>query len=101
MIEECGVVVDICAEQKTDMKEEYPRNDVTPKQPVCIKYKEIPKAASEAKWKSDGSVVCVQEIVNLFLSATILWVLSFYMRCVGFYTANYSQDVAYWSVILD
>ena len=34
--------------QRTNMEEEYPRNDGKPKQPVCIEYK-IPKAASEAQ----------------------------------------------------
>ena len=47
MIEE-HVVVDKCAKQKTDMEEEYARNDRKPKQPVCIENK-IPKAASEAQ----------------------------------------------------
>ena len=40
--------VDKCAKQRTNMEEEYPRNDGKPKQPVCIEY-EIPKAASEAQ----------------------------------------------------
>ena len=44
------VVVDKCANQKTNMEEEYPRNDEKAKQPVCIEY-EISKGASEAQWR--------------------------------------------------
>ena len=40
--------VDKYAKQRTNMEEEYPRNDGKPKQPVCIEY-EIAKAASEAQ----------------------------------------------------
>ena len=32
------VIVDKCAKQKTNMEEEYPRNDGKPKQPGCIEY---------------------------------------------------------------